>query len=435
MIVKGVEKKENNMVSLVLEFTKEEFEGALQRAYLKNKKKIAVPGFRKGKAPRMVVEGMYGSEVFYDDAINDISPDAFDKAVEQESLRVVGRPTITDMNVSDDKELTLTIETAIYPEVTLGEYKGLEAPKKEVQVAETDVDAEVNQVRERNARQVTVERAAENGDTVVIDFEGFMDGTPFEGGKGEDHSLELGSGQFVPGFEEQVVGMTAGEEKDIPITFPENYHAELAGKDVIFKVKAKEVKVKELPELDDEFAKDVSEFDTLEAYKEDVKKNLLEAREKSATDEFHKALIQKACEGMTVEIPEPMIDEEMASSMRELSQNLAMQGMRLEDYLQMTGMDLETFRASSRPSVIGKIKTQLLLEKVAEVEDISVNEEETEAEFNQLAEQYNMELSKIKEAITADDLQNSIRLEKAAQVIYNTGVATAPVEEKEEAAE
>ena len=308
MIVKNVEKKENNLVSFQVEVDKAEFEEAVNSAYLKNKSKVSVPGFRKGKAPRMVVEGMYGTNVFYEDAIDEVSPKAFELAVDENELQAVGRPNITGADVSDDKALTLTFETAIYPEVTLGQYKGIEAPKKEINITDVDVNAYIDEIRKRNARQLTVERAAKLGDTVVIDYDGYLDGTRFDGGKAEGTSLELGSGQFVPGFEEQVVGMKAGDEKEIDITFPENYHEGLAGKAVVFKIKVHEVTELELPAVDDEFTKDVSEFDTLEDYKKAIFEQLVQSRTKAVEEDFGYNVMEKAVENMTCDVPNAMIE-------------------------------------------------------------------------------------------------------------------------------
>ncbi|MGI5985318.1 MAG: trigger factor, partial [Oscillospiraceae bacterium] len=312
MIVKNVEKKESNNISFQVEVDKSEFEDAVNSAYLKNKKKITVPGFRKGKAPRMVIEGMYGANVFYDDAIEEISPKAFEYAVKEENLKTVGRPNITDADVNDDKALTLSFETALYPEVTLGQYKGIEAPRQEINITDADVDAYIEEIRKRNGRQVTVDRAAKLGDIAVIDYDGYLDGEQFDGGKAEGTRLELGSGQFVPGFEEQVVGMKAGEEKDIDITFPENYHEGLAGKAVVFKVKVHEVIETELPAVDDEFAKDVSEFDNLPEYKKAIMEQLIASRTQVVDEDFGYNVMQKAVENMTCDVPEAMIEERMS---------------------------------------------------------------------------------------------------------------------------
>lgn len=432
MIVKSVEKKENNTATFQVDLDKAEFEAALHKAYLKNKKSISVPGFRKGKAPRMVIEGMFGQDVFYDDAVNELAPEAFNLAVEQEDLKTVGRPSITDVNVSDEKELTLSFETALYPVATLGEYKGLEAPKAAVEVTDADVDAELEKIQTRNARLVTVERPAADGDTAVIDFEGFLDGVPFDGGKGESHSLVLGSGQFIPGFESQVVGMSTGEEKDLDITFPEDYHADLAGKAVVFKVKVNEVKESQSPALDDEFAKDVSEFDTLDEYKADIKENLMKARETAAEEQFKEALMKKAVENMQVEIPDAMIEEQQDLLINDYAQNLAMQGYSLEQYLGMMGMDVNMFRTSARPAALRQIESELLLSAIADAEAIECSPEEIEEEYQKAAESYNVDLETIKKAVEETAIVKDMRLRKASEIIYSTAIATEPVEEVQE---
>ena len=433
MIVKSVEKKENNTATFQVEIDKAEFEAAVNKAYLKNKKSIAVPGFRKGKAPRMIIEGMYGADVFYDDAINGLAPDAFSFATEKEELKTVGRPSVSDVNISDDKVLTLSFETALYPVATLGEYKNLEAPKDNVEVTDEDVDAELANVLKRNSRLVTVERAAADGDTAVIDFDGYLDGERFDGGQADGHSLVLGSGQFVPGFEEQIIGLSAGDEKDIDITFPEDYHAELAGKAVVFKVKVNEVKESQMPELDDEFAKDVSEFDTLDEYKADLRANLEKTRETAAQDKFKEALLKKAIENMQVEIPDAMIEEQQDIMMNDYSQNLAMQGYSLDQYLGMMGMDANLFRASSRPSAVRQIESELLLNNVADAEKIECTAEEIDEEYKRIAESYGVDLDTVKKAVDEETITKDLRLKKASEVLYGSGIATEPVAEEENA--
>ena len=331
MIVKNIEKKEHNLVNFTVEIDPKEFDSAVNRAYLKNKKSIYVPGFRKGKAPRMVVEGYYGADVFYEDALESLYPLAYELAVNEDKFKPVGRPTVADVNIGDDKTVTITFESAEYPEVTLGQYRGLEAVKTVQPVTDDEINADIDRMRERNARMITVDRPAENGDIAVIDYEGFDDGKPFEGGKGEDHQLTLGSGSFIPGFEEQVVGMSAGEEKEINVTFPEQYHAkDLAGKPVVFKVKVKEVQVKELPELDDEFAKDVStEFDTLDQLRADVKARLEKGREDAAENLFRENLLQKAIDNMQVDIPDAMVEEKVDQMVEDYSNNMRQYGMTL----------------------------------------------------------------------------------------------------------
>ena len=434
MIVKNVEKKENNTATFEVEIDAAAFENAVNRAYLKNKKQIAVPGFRKGKAPRMVVEGMYGKDVFYEDAVNDLAPDALAFAEEQEKLDTVGRPTIKNMNVSDEKVLTLEFEVALYPEVKLGDYKGLEVVREKTEISDEEVGAEIARVQKRNARIMTAERPAQMGDTAVIDFEGFMNGVAFSGGKGEDHSLVLGSHSFIPGFEEQVVGMSAGEEKDIDVTFPEEYHEELAGKPAVFHIKCKEVKESILPELDDEFAKDVSEFDTLAEYKDSVRKNLQETREKSVERNFREAVLEKAAENITVEIPDAMIEEQHEIMINDYANNLMNQGIELEQYIAMMGMDMDTFRMNTRPSAARQLRVNLMLDAVAEAEGFEVTDEDIESELQKMADAYKLKLEDVKAAVPVENLRKDILERKAADLICENAIPTeaAPAEEKPE---
>lgn len=435
MIVKNVEKKEKNIVSFVVEADANEFEIAVKAAYQKNKKNISIPGFRKGKAPRMVIEGMYGADVFYDDAFTDLSPEAFAFAIEEEKINAVGMPSVTNYEVSDEKTLSIFFETAVYPEVTLGQYKGIESPKAEAVVTDEDVDKELDRVRNRNARLTVVDREAKEGDTAVIDFEGFLDGVPFDGGKAEGHELKLGSGQFVPGFEEQVVGMKAGDEKDIDITFPENYHEDLAGKAVVFKVKCSEVKETELPELDDEFAKDVSEFDTLEEYKNSIREQLLKSRESDAQSEFENEVIKKCIENMECDIPEQMVEERQKQIVTDYSNNLRAQGYSLEQYLQMIGLDMASFQNSARPTAFGQLQNEIMLTAVADAEGCEASDEELEDEYKSYSDAYNVEVQTVKTAFDPDILKGDIRRRKAAKIIIDSAVPTAKVEETAESAE
>lgn len=434
MIVKNVEKKENNTATVIVEVDKAAFEAAVNRAYLKNKSKISVPGFRKGKAPRMIIEGMFGTDVFYDDAINAIAPEAFAFAVTEEKLNTVGRPGLTDVNVSDEKELTLTYEIALYPVVTLGDYKGLEVPKDRAEVSDDEVNAEITRVQKRNARIQTVERAAEMGDTAVIDFEGFIDGVAFDGGKGEDFGLVLGSGSFVPGFEDQVVGMCAGDEKDVVVTFPEQYHEGLAGKEAVFHVKCHEVKESILPELDDEFVKDVSEFDTLDAYKESIRSNLQENRSKAVERAFREAVLEKAAENLVVDIPDAMVEEQHESMINDYAQNLMNQGIQLEQYLAMVGMDMNAFRMTTRSSAERQVRVNLMLDAVAEAEKLEVSDEDVEAELQKMAEAYNLPIEDVKKAVPVESLRMDILQRKAADLVCDSAVPTepAPAENKDE---
>ena len=433
MIVKNVEKKEKSTVSFDVVCDAAEFEKAVNGAYLKNKSKIFVQGFRKGKAPRMVIEGMYGKDVFYDDAADDLAPAAFRFAVEQESLRTVGNPAVKAVDVSDAKELTLSFVTAVWPEVTLGQYKGLEAPKAKVEITDGQVDEELEKIRKRNSRIVTVERPAKLEDTAVIDYEGTVDGVPFDGGKAEGHNLVLGSGTFIPGFEDQVVGMSAGEEKDVNVTFPEEYHEKsLAGKAAVFHVKCHEVKENQMPDLDDEFAKDVSEFDTLKQYKADVRQRLEKAAQDEAEGAYHSALLEKAGDNITAEIPDAMVEEQIDNMLREYDQNLQMNGLNLELYLKYLGQDVNAFREQCRPTADRRVKTDLVLDKIAETEAVTVTDEEIDGEYEKLAQQYGMTAEQVKQALSKEVIEGDLKTRKAAEIIYAAGVPTEPVEEKPE---
>ena len=428
MNVKSVEKTENSTAKVVLEVEKAQFQLALDKAYRKVKNNIYIPGFRKGKAPRKIVERMYGAEVFYEDAINLIFPDIWAEATKAEELNVVGSPSIADLNVDDEGNLVLTVEAGLYPEVTLGQYKGIEAEKAATEVTEEEVDAEVKKLADRNSTVETVERPAENGDTTVIDFEGFIDGVAFDGGAGENHSLKLGSGTFIPGFEEQLIGMSAGEEKDVNVTFPEDYGAEeLAGKPAVFKVKVNEVKATTTPVLDDEFAKDVSETaDTLE----DLRKELKEKKEKEKAEEaenaFKNAVMQAAIDNMTAVIPDAMVEEQLDNIMQQYSMSMQQSGFSLEQYAQMMGTTVQGVRESQRASALSQIKNTLLLEKVAEVENIEITDEQVEDAYKQMAEQYEMEIEKVKEYVPAEEIVRDQKFQKAMEVIVNSAVEKAP---------
>lgn len=431
MIVKNVEKKENNALSIQVEIDKDAFEEAVNSVYQKNKKTITVPGFRKGKAPRMIIENMYGTGVFYDDAIDALAPEAFAFAVEQEKLNVVGRPGIANIEIGEDKTVLLTIESALYPEVTLGQYKGIEAPRQAVNITDADVDAYIEEMRKRNSRKLTVEREAAMGDTVTIDFDGYLDGVAFDGGKGEGVELELGSGQFVPGFEGQIVGMKAGDEKDLDITFPENYHEGLAGKAVVFKVKVHEVTETELPVVDDEFAKDISEFDTLAEYKEAVMEQLVAKRTQAVDEDFGFGVMQKAVENMECDVPDAMLEERMSAMIQEYDRNLMSRGMRLEEYLRMSGMDPTAFQSMLRPQAEAQVKTDLLLEAVAKAENIEVTEEEITNAVQLIADAYGVPAEQIRAAVPEADIIGDMRKRKANDLIMEHAVATEPVAEEE----
>ncbi len=422
MNVKNAEKKEKNVVEVVVEFDAAEFDAAINDAYRKNKNSIAIPGFRKGKAPRKIIENMYGASIFYEDALGELYPKGYSYAVEQENLRTVGQPSVKDMNVGDDKTVSVTYAISLYPEVTMGEYKGVSAVKPSTRVNASEVDKEIESVRQRNARIQPAERAAKKDDIANIDFEGFLDGTPFDGGKGEGQDLTLGSGMFVPGFEEQVIGMKAGEEKDINVTFPEDYTPELAGKAVVFKVKVNEVKEKLLPELDDEFAKDVSEFDTFDEYRASVKEKLSENKKNQAKTDFQKAVMDKVIDGMQCEVPDAMVDEQIDSTIQQHDYNLAAQGLSFAQYLKMMGMEMSTFRASMRDSAEKQIKMDLALEKISELENITPSDEDIEAEYKKIAESYDMDVEEIKKGISVESVSAELKREKAAALVYDSAV-------------
>ena len=418
MKVTSVEKKEKSTVELTIQVEAEAFEAAIQKAYLKNRGKINVPGFRKGKAPRKIIEGMYGASVFYEDAINDLYPAAYEEAVKEQGLDDVGYPKIEIAGVGKEG-FTFKALVSVRPEVKLGEYKGLTAPKEEAKVTEKDIDEELKPYIDRATRLVSVQRKAKKGDTAVIDFEGFDNGTPFEGGKGENYDLKLGAGMFVPGFEEQVVGMKAGEEKDIDITFPEDYHADLAGKAVVFHVKVNEVKESQAPEVDDEFAKDVSEFDTLEQFRKDLGDKLLERKKAQAQADFENAVMEQLVENMECEIPDGMVEVQVDRLMDDYAMRLQSQGIGVQDYMSMMGMSAEMMRTSARPAALKQVQMELALTAVAQAEGIEVSEEECEAEIAKLSEQYNMPAEQVKAIVPAENLKKDLSLQKAHQVVLS----------------
>lgn len=433
MNVKSVE-KETSKATVTVELTKAELEPAVNKAYLKYRKDIAIPGFRKGKAPRVVIEAAYGKHVFFEDAIDEMFPQIYQEAVMTQDMKPVGRPSVSNMNIADDDSVTLTIVTDLYPAVTLGQYKGIEVEKVNAEVKESEVDAEIDRMAQNVARISTVERPAKDGDTVVIDFEGFLNGVAFKGGKGENHELVLGSGSFIPGFEEQVVGMSAGEEKDINVTFPENYHAsELAGKEVTFKVKVHEVKETVLPEKDDEFVKDVSEFDTMAELRADIEKRILDEKQAGIDRAFENAAVEKAAENMTAEIPDSMVDEEVDRQLERMDYELRAQGASLEAYSKMLGGNMDSIRKSLRPGALNAVRTNVMLDAVVDAEKIEVSEEECEEEYKKLADSYKMELDKVKELLPVESLKGDLQVRKAAKLIAESAVAVAPkAEEKAE---
>lgn len=426
MKVNSVEKNGNN-ATVVVEIDKELMETGINKAYLKARKNIMVPGFRKGKATRKMIESLYGAHVFYEDGLEEIFPEVYDFSVaKQEGLKAIGRPNLTDMKINDDGTVTLTLTTEVYPEVTLGQYKGLEVEKAEATVTDEQVEAELNRMAENVASTETVDGPAQMGNTANIDFEGFENGVPFEGGKGENHDLKLGSGSFVPGFEEQIVGMSAGEEKDINITFPENYHADLAGKAVVFHVKVNKVTETVVPAMDDEFAKDVSEFDTLDALKADIRAKAMERAQKNVQNEFETACIAKAAGNTTVELPNALIERELDTQMERFAYQLQMGGYSMEQYAKMMGGDVKTMRNAFRPAAEKAAKESVTLEKIAEVENIAVTDEEIAAEIESLAKQYDLTVEKVKEMVPAEELTESLKTRKAVQVIVDSAVAVAP---------
>ena len=433
MNVKSVEKK-GNQATVVVEIDKELMESGVNKAYMKARKQIMIPGFRKGKAPRKMIEKMYGAHVFYEDGLEEIFPEIYEFAIaKQEEFKAIGRPSLTDMQISEENIVTLTLTTDIYPEVTLGDYKGLEVEKAEAEVTDEQVQAELDRMAQNVASTETVDRAAQMGDTANINFEGFDNGVPFDGGKGENHDLKLGSGSFVPGFEEQIVGMSAGEEKDIDITFPEDYHKELAGKAVVFHVKVNSVTVTNVPAQDDEFAKDVSEFETLEDLKADIRAKALEKAQKQIDSAFEQACIEKAAENVTVEMPNALIEAELDSQMERFAYQLQMSGYSAEQYAKMMGGDMSTMRNAFRPAAEKQAKTNVTLTKIIEVEGITVTDEDLAAEYEELAKTYEMEVEKIKEMVPEAEIKSSIENKKAVKVIVDSAVAVAPkAEEKTE---
>ena len=419
MKVIRVEKKEKSTVELTIQVEADAFEAAIQKVYLKTRGRINVPGFRKGKAPRKIIEGMYGSGVFYEDAINDVYPAAYDEAVKEQGLDDVGYPKTEIVEVGKEG-FTFKALVSVRPEAKLDEYKGLTAPKEEVKVTDKDIDEELKPYIDRATRLVSVKRKAKKGDTAVIDFEGFDNGTPFDGGKGENYDLKLGAGMFVPGFEEQVIGMKAGEEKDIDITFPEDYHADLAGKAVVFHVKVNEVKESQAPEVDDEFAKDVSEFETLADFRKDLGEKLQQRKEAQAKSDFENAIMEQLVENMECEIPDGMVESQTDRLMDDYAMRLQSQGIGVDQYMSMMGMTPEMMRASAKPAALKQVQMELALTAVAKAENIQVSDEEYEAELAKLAEQYKMETDQVKAIIPEDGLKKDLALQKAHKLVMDS---------------
>ena len=435
-----VEKLEKNMAKLTIEATAEDLEKAIEKAYQKQKKQISIPGFRKGKVPRQMVEKMYGKAVFYEDAANELIPDAYEKALEECEEDIVSSPKIEVTQIEAGKPFVFTATVALKPEVKLGKYKGVKVDKIDVEVTDADVDAEINKEREKNARNITVEdRPVKNGDITTLDFEGFVDGVAFEGGKGENYPLTIGSGAFIPGFEEQLVGAEIGKEVEVKVTFPEDYQAEnLKGKDAVFKCTIKEIKEKQLPELDDEFAGEVSEFDTLAEYKEDVKTTLTLKKERDAKNAKENAAVDAAVEASEMEIPEAMLETQQKQMMDEFAQRISMQGLSMQQYFQFTGSNYQQMFEQVKPQAEQRIRARLVLEAIAKAENLEATEEEYEKELQNMAEIYQMEVDKVRELMGEKEKKNimqDLAVRKAAEFVADNAKETKPKKEKAEKAE
>ena len=426
-----VEKNESGQVELSIVVEKEAFEKACEESYRKNVKNINIQGFRKGKAPRKMIEKMYGKEIFFEDAMAFCYPEAYEKAVDEADIDPIDRPGLTDFDISDEGEFSFKAVVSVKPEVEIGTYKGLEAEKAAPMVDAAEIDAEIDRLRDRNSSLVTVERAVQDGDTVLLDFEGFVDDVPFEGGKGENFSLKIGSGMFIPGFEEQLIGKAIGEACEVNVTFPEQYNAEeLAGKPALFKCKINEVKESVKPELDDEFAKDVSEFDTLAEFKADMESKMLERKTAQVESDFAEALHTQLVESLVVELPEVMVETQLDRVAEDFNYRLSMQGIGLDMYLQMNQMTMEQFRGLFRDQAIRQVKIRLALEKVAEREGIQVSQEDLDAEYKRMAEQYGMEEEKVREAIAPKPLSRDLAVQKAMDFVQESAKAGKPKAKK-----
>lgn len=433
MIVRNVEKKEHSTVMFQVEVEAEAFEVAVDKAYRRNKGSIFVAGFRKGKAPRAVIEGMYGAEVFHEDAAQILAADAFDFGVAEAKLDNVGNPSFIDYRVNEDKAVVLTFSTEVYPETVLGDYLGLEAVYSEKAVTDADVEKELQELRKRNVRMVDVSRPVQKGDTVILDYEGFVDGKAFEGGKGESQTLEIGSGAFIPGFEDQLIGMAPETDGEVNVTFPEKYAEHLAGKAAVFKVKIHEVREPQYPELDDEFAKDVSEFDTLEAYRDDIRAKLEKDSAEAAENNFRSALIFQAAQNITCDVPDSLVGEKIDGFLRGYAESVGIRGnVSKQDTLKMLGIDEKSFSDMMRPRALMQVKADLLLDKVAEVENIQIGQEEKDEFYKKIDEDYGKESEKIRSMIDETLMVRDLARQKAAELIFNSAVRKAP-EEAEEA--
>ena len=432
-----VENLENSMAKITIEVSAEDFEAAMVKSYHKNKGKISIQGFRKGKAPRKMIEKLYGPEIFYEDAANFAIPEAYEAAAKECGLEIVSRPEIDVEDIGKDKPFVFTATVAVKPEVELGDYKGIEVEKQEVKVLAADVNAEIDRVREQNSRIMTVEdREIQKDDIAVIDFEGFVDGEPFEGGKGTDYSLTIGSHSFIDTFEDQLIGKKTGDKVDVNVTFPEEYHeASLKGKPALFKVEIKEVKVKELPKLDDEFASEVSEFDTLKEYKASVKKTLTDRRKAQVKTEKENKVLLKVVENAKVDLPAPMVDEQVSQMVNEFASRLQQQGLSIEQYMQMTGMQPQALMDQMRPEAETRIKTRLVLEAVADAEEIRATDKDIDKELEKMAEMYRMEADKLKEMVgdaEKDQISKDVAVQKAVDLLVKEAVEVEASNEEEE---
>ena len=435
-----VEKLEKNMAKLTIEVSAEEFDAAIEQAYQKDKKKISLPGFRKGKAPRKMIEKMYGTGVFYEDAANIVIPKAYSEAAKECGEELVSQPEISVTQIGAGQPFIFTAEVALKPAVTLGDYKGVEVEKTPVEVSEEEVDKEVDKERENNSRTIDVDdRAVEKGDMIKLNFEGFVDGTPFEGGKAEDYSLTIGSGSFIPGFEDQLIGAKIGEEVEVNVTFPEEYHAaELKGKPAVFKCTVNEIKVKELPEADDEFAKDVSEFDTLAEYKDDIRAKLLEKKTADAKREKQNKTVAKAVENATMEIPEAMITEQVRRMADDFARRLQSQGLSMDQYMQFTGLTMDALAQQMRPEALKRIQNSLVLEAIAKAENIEVSDEKVNEEIEKMAAAYKMEADKLKELIgdaEKEQMKSDLAIQAAVDMITDAAVEVEAAKEEEKTEE
>ena len=434
MSKKSIDSIAANQYKLVFDVDRPTFEAAINKVFKKQNKNITIPGFRKGHAPRAIVEKMYGKEVFYEDAINEIIPGAYTEAMEGFDKTVVSRPEF-DVETIDDNGVTLTATFFVKPDAEIADYLGIPVERDEKEATDAEVDEELSRVQQRNSRMIEVtDRPAQIGDSANIDFEGTIDGVPFEGGKAEGHTLKLGSGQFIPGFEDQIVGHNVGDTFDVTVTFPEDYHAdELKGKEAVFHCKLNGLEYNELPVLDDDFAKDVSEFDTLDAYKADIKAKIAERHKKEADNAVEEQLIKALGEKLVCDIPECMFENEVENFVRDYDNRLRMQGLDLSTYFQYTGMNLDTLRKNMRPDAERQVKTRLALEKIAALENLEATEEEIEAEYARLAEAYNMEADKIKAAVAADAIEDDLKVKKAIDLVKEKAVVTAKAPESTEA--